>query len=141
MKRMMSIACLLAGAALLAGCPKKATVVEPPDAGSQVRASVDTRARAASTSTSALRRPDARAAMPRAAECNRRRWRARVIYFDFDKSEIKPEFADIVLAHARRSDQRIRASSSSSRATPTSAARANTTSGWANAARRRCGAH
>ncbi len=25
----------------------------------------------------------------------------KVIYFDFDKSEIKPEFADIVTAHAR----------------------------------------
>ena len=25
----------------------------------------------------------------------------RVIYFDFDKSEIKPEFADLVSAHAR----------------------------------------
>ena len=25
----------------------------------------------------------------------------KVIYFDFDKSEIKPEFADIVAAHAR----------------------------------------
>jgi peptidoglycan-associated lipoprotein len=25
----------------------------------------------------------------------------KVIYFDFDKSEIKPEFADLVAAHAR----------------------------------------
>jgi peptidoglycan-associated lipoprotein len=25
----------------------------------------------------------------------------KVIYFDFDKSEIKPEFADVVAAHAR----------------------------------------
>jgi peptidoglycan-associated lipoprotein len=25
----------------------------------------------------------------------------RIIYFDFDKSEIKPEFADLVAAHAR----------------------------------------
>ena len=30
---------------------------------------------------------------------------SKVIYFDFDKSEIKPEFADLVAAHARNSDR------------------------------------
>jgi peptidoglycan-associated lipoprotein len=42
MKRMISIACLLAGAALLAGCPKKPTTLEPPTAGTQVGGSAST---------------------------------------------------------------------------------------------------
>ena len=42
MKRIMSIALLLAGAALLAGCPKKHNVIEPPSAGTQVPGSSNT---------------------------------------------------------------------------------------------------
>src|ERR1019366_9234770 len=42
MKRIISMTLLLAGAALLAGCPKKPTVSEPPTAQSQVPAGVTT---------------------------------------------------------------------------------------------------
>jgi peptidoglycan-associated lipoprotein len=73
MKRIVSIALLLAGAALLSGCPKKHNVIEPPSAGSQVPGSTQGD-EGASTSSRAL---------------------------NGDKSEIKPEFADIVAAHAR----------------------------------------
>src|ERR1700722_12488664 len=52
MKKIVSIAVLLAGAALLAGCPKKPNVVEPPTAGSQV--SGPTSGEGASTSGNAL---------------------------------------------------------------------------------------
>jgi len=99
MKRMISIALLLAGAALLSGCPKKHNVIEPPTAGSQVPGSGTTSGDAGSgraldgsdgTQGGNALGGDATGALAR-----------KVIYFDFDKSEIKPEFADIVSAHAR----------------------------------------
>ena len=53
MKRIISIALLIAGAALLTGCPKKHNVNEPPVAGSQVPDSA-TSGEGASTSTNPL---------------------------------------------------------------------------------------
>jgi peptidoglycan-associated lipoprotein len=97
MKRILSVALLLAGAVLLSGCPKKHNVIEPPSAGTQVPGSSDA---AASTSGRAL---DGGAgveggALGGAATGALAR---TVIYFDFDKSEIRPEFAEVVAAHAR----------------------------------------
>jgi peptidoglycan-associated lipoprotein len=100
MKRIVSIALLLAGAALLSGCPKKHNVIEPPSAGSQVSgstqgdegASTSSRALNGDAGTQGANGMGADATGPLAR---------KVIYFDFDKSEIKPEFADIVAAHAR----------------------------------------
>ena len=80
MKRIFAIALLMAGAALLSGCPKKHNVIEPPNAGSQVSGSTQGDNMGG----------DAAGPLAR-----------KVIYFDFDKSEIKPEFADVVAAHAR----------------------------------------
>jgi peptidoglycan-associated lipoprotein len=97
MKRIVSIALLMAGAVLLAGCPKKHNVIEPPSAGTQVPGS-RTPGEGASTSSRALdgdagaQGADGMAATGALAK--------RIIYFDFDKSEIKPEFADVVAAHA-----------------------------------------
>jgi peptidoglycan-associated lipoprotein len=100
MKRVASIACLFAAAALLAGCPKKNTTHEPPVAGSQVPGSASTSpGEGAATSGAPLggeggamggQGGDAAAAMA-----------GKVIYFDFDKSDIKPEFAAIITANAR----------------------------------------
>src|ERR1700694_526313 len=100
MKRILSVALLIAGAALLAGCPKKHNVIEPPSAGSQVSgstqgdegASTSSRALNGDAGTQGANGMGADATGPLAR---------KVIYFDFDKSEIKPEFADIVAAHAR----------------------------------------
>jgi peptidoglycan-associated lipoprotein len=99
MKRIVSIALLMAGAVLLSGCPKKHNIVEPPTAGTQVPGA-GSQGDAASTSAQPLEGaagtqgvglgPDATGPLAR-----------KVIYFDFDKSEIKPEFADVVAAHAR----------------------------------------
>jgi peptidoglycan-associated lipoprotein len=98
MKRILSIALLIAGAALLAGCPKKHNVIEPPNAGSQVSGSTQD---GASTSANALN-GDASAQGANDMGANATGPLARkVIYFDFDKSEIKPEFAAVVAAHAR----------------------------------------
>jgi peptidoglycan-associated lipoprotein len=99
MKRILSIALLMAGAALLCGCPKKQNVIQPPTAGTQVGSS-NAAGEGASASGRALGADadvqgngmGANATGPLAR---------KVIYFDFDKSEIKPEFADLVAAHAR----------------------------------------
>jgi peptidoglycan-associated lipoprotein len=98
MKRFIAIACLVAGTALLAGCPKKATTVQPPTAGSQVGGSSTTAgAGGASTSGSAFGADNgANGAAGMGAN-----GAGTVIYFDFDKSEIRPEFADIITANAR----------------------------------------
>jgi peptidoglycan-associated lipoprotein len=98
MKRIISIALLLAGAALLAGCPKKHNVNEPPVAGTQVPES--STAEGAATSTRPLGGDAGNTARGLGAEGTGVLAR-KVIYFDFDKSEIKPEFADIVTTAAR----------------------------------------
>ena len=97
MKRTISIALLLAGAMLLAGCPKKHNVNEPPVAGTQVPGDSSANGNEnPSTSSSAL--GDAAAA---ARSLNGAPFSKRIIYFDFDKSEIKQEYADIVTSAAR----------------------------------------
>jgi peptidoglycan-associated lipoprotein len=98
MKRILSIALLIAGAALLSGCPKKHNVNEPPVAGSQVPDSSASGQEGASTSTSPLGGDaDSRA---RALGEGTGPLARKVIYFDFDKSEIKPEYSDIVTTAA-----------------------------------------
>jgi peptidoglycan-associated lipoprotein len=100
MKRMISIACLFAAAGLLAGCPKKATTVEPPIAGSQVPgAGGASGSDSPSTSTSPLggdagTMGGGPGGGPNASV-------GRIIYFDFDKSDIKPEFAAVISGNAQ----------------------------------------
>ena len=102
MKRMITIACLLAGAVLLAGCPKKATTIQPPTAGSQVGGSSNTSpSGGASTSGGDLGGDSGRGAGDATGPLAR-----KVIYFDFDKSEIKPEYAPIVKAGAQTLTER-----------------------------------
>ncbi len=107
MKKIISIACLVVGAALLAGCPKKATTVQPPSAGTQVGESSGTSSTAgASTSGSALGGENGGVSGQGAGGQGMGGEAAgalgrKVIYFDFDKSEIKPEFAPIVTANAQ----------------------------------------
>jgi peptidoglycan-associated lipoprotein len=104
MKRMITIACLLAGAVLLAGCPKKATTVQPPTAGSQVGDSSSTSpSGGASTSGSDLGGDNANG---RGAGDATGPLARKVIYFDFDKSEIKPEYAPIVKASGQTLTER-----------------------------------
>ena len=100
MKRIVSIALLMAGAALLSGCPKKHNVIEPPAAGTQVPGSSTAPGQGgASTSGRALDGAGGQDANGMGSATGP--LAKRIIYFDFDKSEIKPEFADLVAAHAR----------------------------------------
>jgi peptidoglycan-associated lipoprotein len=98
MKRIILIALALAGATLLAGCPKKHNVNEPPIAGTQVPDSSAGAGQGGSTSTSPLGGDADNAA--RGLREGTGALARKVIYFDFDKSEIKPEFADIVTTAA-----------------------------------------
>lgn len=101
MTKILSIGCLCAAAALLAGCPKKATTVEPPSAGTQIPGSSSAAGGAGSGSTTPLG-SDAGTMGAGSQGAGAGGALARnVIYFDFDKSDIKPEYADIVSAHAR----------------------------------------
>jgi len=98
MKKIVSIALLLAGAALLSGCPKKATTVEPPTAGSQVGGGASTGSVGGAATSGSPLDGDANAMGGVGAAGS---MAGRVIYFDFDKSEIRPEFAGIVSTNAQ----------------------------------------
>jgi peptidoglycan-associated lipoprotein len=101
MKKIVSIACLFAGAALLAGCPKKNTTVEPPIAGSQVAGSANPNGEGASTSATPLGGDSNGMGGAQGGAGPAGPAESRIIYFDFDKSDIKPEFAGIVTANAQ----------------------------------------
>jgi peptidoglycan-associated lipoprotein len=110
MKRILSIAVLIAGAALLAGCPKKHNVNDAPVAGTQVPDSSGSSTESPSTSTSPLD-GDANSSSRGLNGAEGTGPLARkIIYFDFDKSEIKPEFADIVTtaAHTLGANPRLK---------------------------------
>jgi peptidoglycan-associated lipoprotein len=100
MKRMLTIALVITGAALLAGCPKKHNTKDLPTAGTQVPGSSNSSAEGASTSTSPLDGDAANGTRGIPGEGTGALAR-KVIYFDFDKSEIKPEFADIISTAAK----------------------------------------
>ncbi len=102
MKKIISIACLFVGAALLAGCPKKNTTVEHPTPGSSVAGSANPNGEGASTSATPLG-GDANASggANGAAAGPNSPAESRIIYFDFDKSDIRPEFSSIVTANAQ----------------------------------------
>jgi peptidoglycan-associated lipoprotein len=100
MKRTSSIVLFVLGAMLLAACAKKHDVKEPPVAGTQVPdSSANSGNEGASTSTSALDGGGDTANIARSL--NAAPLSKKIIYFDFDKSEIKPEYADIVTTAAR----------------------------------------
>jgi peptidoglycan-associated lipoprotein len=102
MKRIVSIALLVAGAALLAGCPKKPTTIQPPVAGTQVGGSGSTSGTEGASTNGTPLGGDANARGGRGAGDDTGGLSGRkVIYFDFDKSEIRPEFADIVTQNAQ----------------------------------------
>lgn len=102
MKRIVSIALLLAGAALLSGCPKKATIIQPPTAGSQVGGASSNGVNDASTNGSAMGGDaDAMGNSRGAGGSDQGSMAGKVIYFDFDKSDIRPEFATVVTTNAQ----------------------------------------
>ncbi len=85
-------ALLLSLALLIAGCPKKATTqLDEPPAPTETAPAQTTTDSSAATAAEAARR---------AAE--QRLLTQTVIYFDFDRSDIRPEYAQVIAAHARK---------------------------------------
>src|SRR5271156_5611818 len=99
MKKIVSIACLFTAAALLSGCPKKATVVEPPTAGAQVPGSGAGATEGGSTTTPLGGDEGTRGGAQGGGAGGA--GAGRGIYFAFDKPDIKPEFAPIIAANAQ----------------------------------------
>lgn len=98
MTKMLSIGCLCAAAALLAGCPKKATTVEPPSTGTQVAGASSAAGRTGAATTTPLGGQNG--TMGGGTQGAGGGLPGNVIYFDFDKSDIKPEYADVISAQA-----------------------------------------
>lgn len=105
MNKVVSIAILMLGTVLLAGCPKKATTVQPPTAGSQVGGSSGASTSpggGASTNGSELGGDTGGNGGGRGTGHDGIGGGSRtIVYFDFDKSEIKPEYADVVKTAAQ----------------------------------------
>jgi peptidoglycan-associated lipoprotein len=99
MKRTLSIA-LLAAAVMLAGCPKKNTTVESPSQGSTVPGAQGEGAGAGGGTGTTPLEGGAAGAGGAAGQLGGPLAK-HTVYFDFDKSEIKPEFADVITAHAK----------------------------------------
>jgi peptidoglycan-associated lipoprotein len=102
MKRILAFSLGVACAVLLAGCPKKATVIEPANTSSQVPASGGSAAGggAGGTTVTPLGGGSGNSGGAFGGDANGP-LSHKVIYFDFDKSDIKPEFADIVTGAAQ----------------------------------------
>ena len=94
MKRICRSHCLLPGAALLAGLPKKHDVSRPPTAGTQVPGRRRQHDAFGATRPRRVRSEGMRRVPRRRPIDGRARLARKIIYFDFDKSDIKPEFAD-----------------------------------------------
>jgi len=93
--RVLLLLVTLAAALVLTGCPKK--VDTKPDAGSSTSASSD-------TGTTGVTAPTTQAG----SDVERRRQQiaelkriGMIIYFDYDKSEIKSEYVSVLAAHAK----------------------------------------
>ncbi len=98
--RLVPIIAMLAGALLLAGCPKKPTTAPESGTGTDIPAQTDasTRGAAGAGVGDARTLPGGSDALDAAAMDAA----ARTIYFEFDSSEIRPEFASVVASNARR---------------------------------------
>lgn len=98
--RVIPIIAVLAGALLLAGCPKKPTTAPDAGAGSEVTQQTDATTRGAGDAGVGEARalPGADAGLEAAtAEAA-----SRTVYFDYDSSDIRPEFSSVIATNARR---------------------------------------
>jgi peptidoglycan-associated lipoprotein len=94
--RVLAITLTLAAAAMLAGCHSKPTAADQAG-GSQVPSSATTGGDSGPSTSMSPLGGDAGA---NGAAGNNGPLSGRVIYFDFDKSEIKPEFAPLITTYA-----------------------------------------
>jgi len=102
--RVLPLIAILASAALLAGCPKKPTTVPQTESrtavGETAQAGASTSGTAEEGVGAARQLPGA--GTPEEAASVKDVAAGYVVYFDFDSSEIKPEYNDLIAAQARR---------------------------------------
>ncbi|HXQ31484.1 MAG TPA: hypothetical protein VN790_05925, partial [Steroidobacteraceae bacterium] len=97
MNRTLCVTVLLSLSLVLAGCGGKKAAVKPPASpGESVSSSVGTTAGAAGAQTGAAE------AMAGSGSAEAAALAKTAIYFDFDSSEIRPEFAATIAAHGRK---------------------------------------
>jgi len=101
--RAVSLIAVLASALLLAGCPKKPTTAPEGESGGAV-AGAEQGATTGGTTDAGVgeARPLPGAGDPAAEAAAAAAAAGRIVYFDFDSSEIRPEYAGLVAAQARR---------------------------------------
>lgn len=97
--RLMPILMIVAGSLLLAGCPKKATTV--PESPPQTVVPQDAGAAGAGSDSQVGEARDLPGAGAGASATSAPAGVATIIYFDFDRSEIRPEYASVIKAHAK----------------------------------------
>jgi peptidoglycan-associated lipoprotein len=97
--RWMSILVIAAGSLMLAGCPKKATTV--PEAPAGTAAPQQGGASGAGSDSQVGQARNLPGAGAEASATSPPAGVATVIYFDFDRSEIRPEYASVISAHAK----------------------------------------
>jgi peptidoglycan-associated lipoprotein len=97
MKRIAAIAVVLLSVGLLAGCPKKPAVIDQGPTGSQVPSSASTQSSGDASTTVTPFGADQNGVGGR----NGTAAPGNVIYFDFDKAEIRPEYTDLIASTAK----------------------------------------
>jgi peptidoglycan-associated lipoprotein len=97
--RLMPILMIAAGSLLLAGCPKKPTTV--PESPPQTVAPQDAGAAGAGNQGQVGEARDLPDAGAGGSATSPPTGVATVLYFDFDRSEIRPEYASVIKAHAK----------------------------------------
>ena len=103
MKRIFIITMIAALAASLAGCPKKPTTVPPRGpAGQTVPQSQGSTAGTAGAAGTEMGQPKSLPGADAAGQSGATNAAENTIYFDFDSSEIKPQYSAIVATQARR---------------------------------------
>jgi peptidoglycan-associated lipoprotein len=96
--RVLPLIAVLASGLLLAGCPKKPTTAPDTDTGSAVAGQAGSATEGAMGAGVGEARPLPGASGAEAAALAA----GRVVYFDFDSSDIRPEYASLIAAQARR---------------------------------------
>lgn len=99
MMRWMPILVIAAGSLMLAGCPKEPTMV--PEAPAETTAPQDGSATGATTDSQVGEARDLPGTGTGGSATSAPAGVATVIYFDFDRSEIRPEYASAISAHAK----------------------------------------
>jgi peptidoglycan-associated lipoprotein len=97
--RLMTMLLIATCSLALTGCPKKATTV--PDAPPDVAAPQDSTSTGAGSDSQVGAARDLPGAGAGASATSPPAGVATVIYFDFDRSEIRPEYASVISAHAK----------------------------------------